>query len=158
MKIGVLSDTHLHSVTSGLREIYDVYLADMDLILHAGDIVSPEVVRFLNKNILYCVHGNMDPPELKETLPSKLVLRLGSHRLGIIHGWGTPEGIEERIRPVFSDVDIIVYGHSHRVANHRRNGVLFFNPGTATGFSSFGTQSIGVLDLDDTIKSNIIKL
>ena len=158
MKIGVLSDTHLRGVTSEFREIYDIYLADMDLILHAGDIVSPEVVNFLNKNALHCVHGNMDPPELKEMLPRKKVLKLGAYRLGITHGWGTSEGIEDRIRPEFSNVDIIVYGHSHRAVNHVKDGVLFFNPGTATGFSSAGAHSIGVLDLDDSIQADIIAL
>ena len=156
MKIGVLSDTHLREVTSELRGIYDMYLADMDLILHLGDIVSPEVVRFLSKKPFHCVHGNMDPPDLKEILPRKKVLELDSYRLGITHGWGVSEGIEDRIRPEFNNVDIIVYGHSHRAANHVSDGVLFFNPGTATGYSSSGIHSIGVLELGDAVRGEII--
>jgi putative phosphoesterase len=61
MKIGVLSDTHLNHVTNELKEIYDRYLSDTDLILHAGDIVSIEVVDFLSRNKFHGVHGNMDP-------------------------------------------------------------------------------------------------
>ena len=158
MKIGVLSDTHLREVTPGLRAIYDMYLADMDLILHSGDIVSPKIVRFFSKKPLHCVHGNMDPPELKEILPRKRVLELGTYRLGLIHGWGVSQGIEDRLRPEFSNVDIIVYGHSHRAANHVSDGVLFFNPGTATGFSSAGVQSIGILELGDSVHADIIIL
>ncbi len=55
-------------------------------------------------------------------------------------------------------MDVIVYGHSHHTANHLRDDVLLFNPGTATGFSSSGTHSIGVLELDSTIRGKIITL
>jgi len=49
MKIGVLSDTHRGGVTKKFREIYDKYLSDKDLILHAGDVVSTEIVDFLSQ-------------------------------------------------------------------------------------------------------------
>jgi len=68
--------------------------------------------------------------------------------VGLIHGWGPAEGLEDRILSVFSDVDIIVYGHSHVPANHIREGILLFNPGTATGYSATGEHSIGILRLE----------
>jgi predicted phosphodiesterase len=78
--------------------------------------------------------------------------------LGLIHGWGSSRGLEERIRQEFKDVDIIVYGHSHCAANHLKEGVLLFNPGTATGYSSSQGHSIGILELGETIHSEIITL
>ncbi len=159
MKIGVLSDTHLHQVTEALIHIYDQYLSDKDLILHAGDIVSLEVVNFLaKKKEFHGVCGNMDPLEVKHLLPEKEILDLAGYRLGLVHGWGQPEGLEARIATQFQEVDIIVYGHSHRAANHVENGVLFFNPGTATGYSAKAGHSIGALELTETIRGDIIHI
>jgi putative phosphoesterase len=78
--------------------------------------------------------------------------------LGLIHGWGAASGLEERIMTEFQAVDVIVYGHTHIAANHVREGIVFFNPGTATGYSSSGLHSIGVLELDQAIHGNIITL
>ena len=158
MKVGVLSDTHLNEVTGELQAIYDRYLADKDIILHAGDVVSTDVVNFLNRKNFHGVYGNMDPFEVQALLPRKKVITLGGYRIGLIHGWGGKQGIEDRIFSEFDGVDIIIYGHSHHAVNHTRKGILFFNPGTATGFSSTDTHTIGVLELNETIRSEIIKL
>ena len=158
MKIGVLSDTHLNEVTREFRKIYNTYLSDKDLILHAGDLVCPEVIDFLDRKNFQGVHGNMDPAEVKERLSRKKVMELGTYKIGLIHGWGTSEGLEDRIWPEFAGVDIIIYGHSHCPANHMKEGVLLFNPGTACGFTISGSHSIGVLELDDRIHGEIISI
>jgi len=158
VKIGVLSDTHLHQVTRQFLDIFDRFLADMDLILHAGDVVSPDLIDFLNEKAFHGVCGNMDPPVLKEALPERKVLNVAGYRLGLTHGWGSSKDLEDRIRPLFPSVDIIVYGHSHIAANHVKDGVLFFNPGTATGYSSTGEHSIGVLELGEAVRGQIIRL
>lgn len=158
MKVGVVSDTHLGGVTQDFQWIYDQYLAGVDMILHAGDIVSVNVVEFLENDNFHGVYGNMDPLEMRSILPDRLVLDIGGYRVGLIHGWGSSEGLEERIRPIFHDVDVIVYGHSHKAVNHVKGGILFFNPGTATGYSSSGTHSIGMLEFGDTISGTIIPI
>jgi len=149
MKIGILSDTHLYGVSRALEEIYGQYLSDMDLILHAGDFVSIEVVEYLNRDNFYGVHGNMDPFDIREMLPRKRMIELGAHRIGLIHGYGSPEGLEQKIGTEFPDADVIVYGHSHRAANHIREGVLFFNPGTLASNHPQRPNTIGVLEIDD---------
>ena len=158
MKIGVLSDTHLHEVTPDFKKIYDTYLSDKDVIIHAGDLISPEIIDFLSNKEFHGVHGNMDPAEVRVLLAEKKVIQLGSYRVGIMHGWGTSNGLEDRIRREFAGVDAIVYGHSHSPANKIREGVLLFNPGTATGFSFTGAHTIGILELDETISGKIITL
>jgi putative phosphoesterase len=158
IKVGVLSDTHLHGVNEEIRNIYKAYLADTDLLLHAGDIVSEEVLEFLSAKTLYAVCGNMDPRRVRKRLPVKRVLQLGDYRVGLIHGWGAAEDLEERIAPEFSGVDIIVYGHSHRAANHWKDGILFFNPGTATGYSRMNKWSFGILELGSNIHAEIVIL
>ena len=158
LKIGVISDTHLGRVTKDLKGIYERYLSDKDLVLHAGDVISTDIIDYLNRGNFHGVYGNMDPFEVRELLPAKKIIELGRFRLGLIHGWGASAGLEDRIRSEFRDVDVIIYGHSHHAANHRKKGVLFFNPGTASGYTSSGIHSIGALELNDTIHGEIIRL
>ena len=158
MKIGVISDTHLRRVSGEFKDIFKKYLADKDLILHAGDIVSEEIIDFLADRNVHAVYGNMDPIEVRVRLPEKSVVEAGPYRIGLIHGWGPSAGLEDRIAGEFNDVDAVVYGHSHMAVNHLRNGVLYFNPGTATGYASSGIHSIGVLEVEDTITGRIIPL
>lgn len=158
MKIGVISDTHLHEVNSELADIYKHYLSDVDMIVHAGDLVTLEIVDFLSQKPLHVVQGNMDTMDIKERYPKKKIIEVDGFRLGLIHGWGSPFGIEKRIRSEFSDIHAIIYGHSHRPANHINKGITYFNPGTATGFRITGPNSIGILDIAETIKGTIITL
>jgi putative phosphoesterase len=158
IRIGVLSDTHLNKVTKEFEEIHRRFLAGMDIILHLGDFVSAEVVDFLNGDHFHGVHGNMDPGDVRERLPKKKIFKCGSFRIGLIHGWGPAAGLEARIRPEFEGVDVIAYGHSHMPADHKKEGILFFNPGTATGYNKSVPHTIGILEIDDTIERKIIKI
>jgi putative phosphoesterase len=158
MKIGILSDTHLYVLTRELIDIYEKYLSDMDIILHAGDHVSVEVVEFQQRYNFHGVHGNMDPHDVKNMLPKKKVIELGSQKIALIHGWGSSEGLEDRIVNQFDNVDVIVYGHSHKAVNHIKDDILFFNPGTAIGYDSAGPHSIGILEVDEAVRGTIISL
>ena len=158
IRVGVLSDTHLNRVTPEFKAIYDQYLSEVDLIMHAGDFTSPALVSFLDKGEFHGVHGNMDPLEIKTRLPEKKVIPVGAYRIGLIHGWGSSEGLENRVRDEFDDVDVIVYGLSHKAVNHIRKGVLLFNPGTATGYALAGKHSIGLLECGEVVQGNIIQL
>ncbi|MGE5839671.1 MAG: metallophosphoesterase family protein, partial [Deltaproteobacteria bacterium] len=66
--------------------------------------------------------------------------------------------LEERVLGQFNDVDVIVFGHSHRATNEVVRGVLLFNPGTASGFSSSGVHSIGILECGEAVKGRIVGL
>jgi uncharacterized protein len=158
MKIGVISDTHLKGVNSRLIEIYTTYFSNVDMIIHAGDAVSAEVLEFLGKKPLHAVQGNMDSEEIKNWLPVKETFEIEGFLIGLIHGWGSPFGIEKRIRPEFKNAQFVIYGHSHRAVNHIRDGVVFFNPGTATGFSVHGVHSIGILEIGSKIEGSIIEI
>ena len=141
MKIGVLSDSHVSSFDQ-LHEKILLALADVDLIIHAGDFVAKDVLDGLKQlGELKAVRGNMDSDELKEILPEKELLEIEGRKIGIIHGWGSPHGIDDRVGNVFCGVDIIIYGHSHYSQNETKNSVLFFNPGQAR--NSFGILTIG---------------
>jgi predicted phosphodiesterase len=85
-------------------------------------------------------------------------VQLGGWRIGLTHGGGGADDLEDRVAQLFSDVDVIVYGHSHIPANHVRDGVLFFNPGTATGHSRAGRHTLGILTLGETMEGRIVEI
>lgn len=157
-RIGVLSDTHLNDTSEEFRRIFDRYLAGTDMILHAGDIVSLSFLEFFDGLKFFAVQGNMDSTEVKRMLPRKRILEISGYRVGIIHGWGSPNGIEERISRELPGAKVIIYGHSHIPASHSRDGIFFFNPGTATGYSFDGYHSVGILELGDKISGEIVEV
>jgi len=151
MKIGVLSDTHVDSLDQ-LHEKILVALAEVDLIIHAGDFVAKDVLDGLKQlGELKAVQGNMDSDEIKRILPEKELLKIEGKKIGIIHGWGSSHGIDDRVGNEFNGVDIIIYGHSHYSQNETRNGVFFFNPGQAR-------NSFGILTIGAEVSGEIIKL
>jgi len=158
-RIGVISDTHLHNLSKKLLDIYDRYFTDVDLILHAGDLVCIDVFKFLSeKKPTYAVSGNMDPLDVKRDLPDKEIIEIENYRIGLIHGWGSSDGLEDRIMNEFSNVHVIVYGHSHRPANHQQGQLLLFNPGPAIGYPSTPLRSIGILEISEKITGRIIEI
>ena len=151
MRIGVVSDTHVTSFAEVPNKIL-ITLAEVDLIIHAGDFVSKDVFDGLKRlGEVKAVRGNMDSSELKQILPEKELLLVGGKRIGITHGWGGPYGIEDRVSQMFKDVDVIIYGHSHQSKNELKEGVLFFNPGQAR-------NSFGILTVGQEVKGEIIRL
>jgi putative phosphoesterase len=151
MKIGVLSDSHVASFDQ-LNDKILTALAEVDLIVHAGDFVAKDVLDGLKRmGEVKAVRGNMDSNEIKSILPEKELLEIEGKKIGIIHGWGSPYGIDDRVGNVFSRVDIIIFGHSHYPQNETKNGVLFFNPGQAR-------NSFGILTIGAEVSGEIIKL
>jgi uncharacterized protein len=159
MRIGVISDTHIPIVCDDLPLKLKQYFKGVDMILHAGDLVDYCVIDQL---LAYCpkveaVCGNMDSPQLQTKLPTKKIIQAGKYTIGLTHGWGPPQNIADRVAKEFKNVDIIVFGHSHKPMNEKKNGILFFNPGSATDkINSNGT--IGILELNGEIKSQIISI
>jgi putative phosphoesterase len=149
LKIGVLSDTHAYSIEDIPEKVIDS-LSRVDLIVHAGDFTAGEVLDGLKKlGELRAVRGNMDSMEIRSKLPIKETIEVGGKRIGITHGSGGPWGIEQRVRKMFDQVDVIVYGHSHESQNRVIDGILFFNPGRAS-------DSFGILVIEEDVKGEII--
>jgi putative phosphoesterase len=151
VRIGVLSDTHIHLAEEIPAEVVTAF-SKVDLIIHAGDFVGSEVLEGLKRLCeVKAVHGNVDSMKLRSLLPEKEIFIAENKRIGIAHGWGSPEGIENRVKDLLGDVDIIIYGHSHRAKIEQIGKVLFFNPGP-------GWQSFGVLTIDKNVQGEIIKI
>jgi len=150
-RIGVLSDTHLPDTTEAaafLRHVAEQYLQRVEMILHAGDVVAPAVLAAFAPCPVFAVRGNMDAaaPELAH----KRVMQVGGVNIGLIHGWGAPEGLVNRVRREFADtaLDCLVFGHSHEPVCRHEGGLLLFNPGSATDRRNMPHESVGMLEID----------
>jgi len=151
MEIGIISDTHVKTLDE-LPATIITALAGVDLIIHAGDFTELPVLEGLRQlGAVKAVCGNMDSAELKRTLPQKELFVVNRKKVGLMHGWGAPWGIADRVKGMFGDVDIIVFGHSHQPCNQYIGGSLLFNPGRAS-------DSFGLLTIDDEVRAEIIKV
>ena len=118
----------------------------MDLILHAGDIITWAVIEELSTVApVEAVYGNMDFPEVRRRLKRRRIVKLGNKRIGLIHGDGASGSPVTRARQAFRQVDCIVFGHSHRPYNEIHGGVLMFNPGSPTDRRMMPMGSFGIL-------------
>jgi len=159
MKIVVLSDTHTNSMDQIPRSIVDE-LSSADVVVHAGDFTGrallDELRRLPNFN---GVHGNMDPPDIKQELPAQTTIVVGSFRIGITHPseGGLASGIEERVRAKFQGVDAIIFGHTHMAENEYRDKVLYFNPGSATGTFPASVKTFGIITVEKEMKGEILR-
>lgn len=160
MKIGVVSDTHLPHAAKKIPSSVISVLKEMDLIVHAGDFSELSLLVELKElNSFKGVYGNMDPEEIRKELPEKEVLELEGFKIGIMHGFGPPQGLEERIRSEFQEkLDVIIYGHSHAAKNEVIDGTLFFNPGSPTDKHYAAYNSFGILTLGESVEGKIVKI
>lgn len=151
MKIGVISDTHAGEFSEISATIQSA-LSSVDLIVHAGDITRKPVLDGLESlGPVKAVAGNMDSGEIKVMLPQKESFVVAGRKIGLTHGSGAPWGIAGRVRDMFDDEDIIIYGHSHQAYNEYIQGSLVFNPGCAR-------ESFGIITIEDGIDATVIKI
>lgn len=134
MRVLVLSDTHIPQRARALPPIVHAALEEADLILHAGDIASQEVLDELALHApVHAVCGNVDPWDLWARLPRRKLVEVNGYRIGLIHGDGEDrQGTPERALAAFPGADCVVFGHTHRPLNERRGRTLLFNPGSPT--------------------------
>jgi len=120
--IGVISDTH------GLMrpEVHKVFRR-VDLILHAGDIGSPDVLKELQSMApVTAVRGNNYKGGWARRIPEREELRILAIRVYMIHDVKEITSLRE-----VTGFDVVVSGHSHRPSIERRDGIVFLNPGSA---------------------------
>ena len=132
MLIGLISDTHIPDRAKEIPE--NVYSAfkNVDLILHAGDLTSLNVIEEL-ENIapVIAIQGNMDRAN-GINLPTAKVLEAEGLRIGIVHGEVYPRADTQQLLYLARElnVDILVSGHSHQPKIEQTEGILLLNPGS----------------------------
>ena len=161
MKIGVISDTHINDLPVGVEYLNRLCVgpfSDVDLILHAGDIVHPDLLHCFNARPIIGVRGNCDEPA--PDLPEKRIYESAGFRIGLVHGWGGPDGIVPNVLSSFADVplDALVFGHSHYPLCRQNDNILLFNPGSATDRREAPFHSVGILTLGEKLTGQIVNL
>lgn len=117
-RIGIISDTH-----GLLRPEVLEKLDGCDAIVHGGDINRQKILDELSKIApVYAVRGNNDK-EWADNLPHSLSPVLCGVRFFIVHN-------KKDIPKELENIDIVVYGHSHKYEEKRIDGRFFLNPGS----------------------------
>lgn len=120
--IGLISDTH-----GLLRKEALSALEGSDLIIHAGDVGSEEIIEQLRAVApVVVVRGNVDSGAWASRLPLTAVVEAGSVLLYVLH-----DGQQLDLDPVTAGFHIVVSGHSHKPGRSERRGVTYLNPGSA---------------------------
>lgn len=150
MKIGLISDTHdnIQNIRRAVRKFNDKHV---DLVIHAGDIVSPNAVESLAEVKLVGVLGNNDKDVAGLTSAfNKIDGKLEGEtyetvydgmKFAVYHG----TSITKREQLIKSGkYDIFIYGHTHRKDNRFVGNTRVINPGTAKGwfFGLFATVAV----------------
>ncbi len=162
MRIGIISDTHIPDRAEHLPKEVLAEFKKVDMIIHAGDFVSIDVLNKLKNACanIKAVAGNMDPENIRKILPAKEIIKVGGYKIGVFHGYGHPSGLVEVLTKLFKkyNVNIIVFGHSHTPQNEMIGNILFFTPGSPTDKLFAPYNSYGIIEITDTIKAQIIKI
>jgi hypothetical protein len=120
--IGVISDTH-----GLLRPEAIAALHGSQYIIHAGDVGDPQILDKLSAIApVTAVRGNVDHGPWARKIPATNVLEIGEISIYVLHV------IQELdLKPEAAKFAAVIYGHSHVPKSEMKNGVLYFNPGSA---------------------------
>jgi len=122
MKIGIISDTH-----GLLRPEAVELLHGSDHIIHAGDIGSPEIIPALEQiAAVTAIRGNVDRDAWARRFRETEVVELGGAHIYVLHDLHALD-----LDPKAAGFAAVISGHSHQPRQEVRNGVLYFNPGSA---------------------------
>jgi putative phosphoesterase len=159
-RIGVVSDTHI--IPGRARALPPDLLARLtgvERILHAGDLVTLDVLEALRKVApVTAVRGNVDYPEVRVELKAREVVEAGGALIGVVHGDGLTRTTLWRAQHAFGDppadasgrpLAAVVFGHSHQPYCQRHGGVLFLNPGSPTDHRRAEWPSFAFLHVRD---------
>jgi uncharacterized protein len=150
MLVGVISDTH-----GLLRPEALAALRGSDYIIHAGDIGDPAILSKLAEIApVTAVRGNCDHGDWAGKIPETEVLEVGGVSIYVLH---VLEKLD--LKPGAAGFAAVIFGHSHIPKQEIRNGVLYFNPGSA-GPRRFNLPvTVGRLTLHaDQVRGEIVDL
>lgn len=181
MLVGVIADTHIpHRLKTIPQTVFEIF-HEVDLILHAGDIVDPRILDNLASLApVKAVRGNVHLVDrtLDPQLPKVQRLDILGHHIVLTHGHGSfVRGSLERVRywlsrdrdlvnqrianwclDMYSEADLIIFGHSHRAYNQRFGQRLLFNPGAVCPTEG-EKLSVGLLTIErEEVSAKLVEL
>jgi uncharacterized protein len=135
VRLLLTADTHVPSRARDLpARVWDE-VANADVVVHAGDWVSPELLDELQTRAtrLVACWGNNDGPALRARLPERADAMLDGLRLTVVHETGAAAGREKRMSRLYPGTDVLVFGHSHIPWDTTtETGLRLLNPGSPT--------------------------
>jgi putative phosphoesterase len=149
-RIGVISDTH-----GLLRPQAVAALRGSPLIIHAGDVGRPEILDELRGIApVHAVRGNVDRGAWAMGLPETEIVAVGDCLVYVLHDLGALD-----LDPPTAGFRAVIAGHSHQPRIETRDGVLYFNPGSAGPRRFRLPVSVGHLILDEgKLQAEIVNL
>ena len=121
MRIGIISDTH-----GLLRKEVENQLKDCNLIVHCGDIGKQEVIdKLIELGKVEFIKGNVDKNIDISLAPKDKIIEVMNRRIYLIHNIA-----ELDIDLHKENIDIVMYGHSHKAKIYDEEGILYINPGS----------------------------
>lgn len=128
-------------------------IAAADLLLHAGDFSTLQVLRELEAigPPVAAVHGNVDSAELRRLLPEERIVETEGARIALLHDAGSRSGRLDRMRRRFGErADVVVFGHSHLPLHEQApDGFQIFNPGSPTERRRAPSHTMGLISVRD---------
>jgi uncharacterized protein len=120
--IGVISDTH-----GLLRPQAVAALRGCPVIIHAGDVGRPEILDELRRVApVYAVRGNVDIGPWAMELPETEIVEIEDCLIYVLHDLNALD-----LDPPTAGFRAVISGHSHQPKIETKDGVLYFNPGSA---------------------------
>ncbi|MGB8985597.1 MAG: metallophosphoesterase family protein [Candidatus Sulfotelmatobacter sp.] len=148
--IGVISDTH-----GLLRAEAIEVLRGSDHIIHAGDVGAPEILDQLGAIApVTAVRGNVDKGRWAQRLPETEVFEAGGISIYVLHDLAQLD-----LKPKAAGFAAVISGHTHVPKQEMRDGVLYFNPGSAGPRRFKLPVSVGKLIVEDgSVRGELLTL
>jgi hypothetical protein len=149
MLIGVISDTH-----GLLRPEALAALQGVEHILHTGDVGNVAILDALREIApVTAIRGNVDVSGACAELPATDVVELGGQLFYLVHSVHDLD-----INPKAAGVAMVVSGHSHKAKVEVKDGVVYFNPGSA-GPRRFSLPiTVGFVTVEDGVEARVKEL
>ncbi|WP_260741080.1 metallophosphoesterase family protein [Tunturiibacter lichenicola] len=149
MLIGVISDTH-----GLLRPEAMAALRGVEHILHAGDVGDIAILdRLRGIAPVTAIRGNVDVSGACAELPATDVVELGGQLFYLVHSVHDLD-----INAKAAGVAMVVSGHSHKAKVEVKDGVVYFNPGSAGPRRFSLPVTVGFVTVDDGVEASVMEL
>ncbi|WP_077086854.1 metallophosphoesterase family protein [Mycobacterium rhizamassiliense] len=165
MRLLLIADTHVPKRARELPARLWDEVAAADVVVHAGDWVTVELVDELQSRSarLVACWGNNDGPDVRARLPERADVTLAGVHLTVVHETGASSGRDARMSRLYPDTDVLVFGHSHIPWDTMTTtGLRLLNPGSPTDrrkqpFCSYMTASLDDGNVTDVMLHRLDK-
>ena len=147
-RVAVLADTHLPRRGRDLPPSAWRLIDEADLVFHAGDVTDRSLLdRIATRRPVHAVCGNNDLT-LRD-LPEVQMITIDGVAMAILHDSGAAAGRRQRLRRLFPEARVVVFGHSHIPVCEDDGELLLLNPGSPTDRRAMPSFTMAMLTLAD---------